>query len=68
MAEVSKLTRQFKHGDKSLEDPNPDWNTKQVMDFYSGTYPELVNSNLDGPEIVGSEMIYTVSTKTGTKG
>jgi len=67
-AKVQTLTRVFKHGEKELEDPNPEWNTKQVVDFYSGSYPELVNSTLEGPDIVKEKMVYTVNTKTGTKG
>ena len=67
-AKVEQLVRQFKFGDKVLDDPNPDWNTKQVIDFYTGTYPEMVNANLQEPEIKGNKMVYSIEIKTGTKG
>lgn len=68
MAEVNALKRVFVYGDKKLDDPNSEWNTKQVIDFYSGTYPEIVNSNLEGPEVKGNVLEYTINTKKGTKG
>ncbi len=68
MAEASRLTRQFKYKERVLDDPNSEWNTKQVIDFYTGTYPELINSNLEGPTVEGDKMVYTINTKTGTKG
>jgi|NorSeaMetagenome_1021524.scaffolds.fasta_scaffold01006_5 PRTRC genetic system protein C len=68
MAKASRLTRQFKYKEIVLDDPNPEWNTKQVIDFYTGTYPELINSNLEGPSVKEDKMVYTINTKTGTKG
>ena len=68
MAEVQVFKRIFKFEDIELEDPNPEWNTKRVVDFYSNQYPEMVNSKIEGPEIKGAEMIYSINLKTGTKG
>jgi len=68
MAKASRLIRQFKYKEIVLDDPNSEWNTKQVIDFYTGTYPELINSNLEGPSVKEDKMVYTINTKTGTKG
>ena len=68
MAQVEQYKRKFKYEDIELEDPNPEWNTKRVIDFYSAQYPEMVNCHLEGPEVNGTEMVYSITTKTGTKG
>lgn len=67
---VNKLKRVFIYNDKKLEDPNPEWTTKMVIDFYSSTYPEIVNSHLTGPDVntETNEVEYKIETKVGTKG
>lgn len=68
MATVNTLNRKFIHGTVTLDDPNPNWTTKQVIDFYVNSYPELVNANVSEPQVVGESVHYTFNTKVGTKG
>lgn len=70
--EVTNLTRNFsfkKNGkDIDLPDPNPAFTVLEVMKFYSSTYPELTNSMVEGPAIVGDKASYKLTTKAGTLG
>ena len=68
MASTTYLTRKFKFKDLQLEDPNPSFTLKQVLDFYANSYPELVNSHVSEPKVVGEEIHYEFETKIGTKG
>ena len=43
------LPRVFKYKEEDLVDPNNQLTPPEVLDFYSDTYPELVNSKLSGP-------------------
>lgn len=51
-----------------LSDPNPDFSTNEVLQFYSGQYPELTTATLDGPKTDGNKAVYSVKTTVGTKG
>ena len=66
------LSRQFtmnKNGSNiNLPDPGSNYTPQQVLDFYSGTYPELTTSTVTGPVIINDEMVYTITTTLGTKG
>lgn len=70
--EVTKLTREFKFKKGStpvtLPDPNPEFTTAEVLQFYSGQYPELTTATLEGPMVNGNKAYYVVSTNVGTKG
>jgi len=69
---VTSLERifQFKNGnaDITLQDPNPDMTPDAVMDFYSGTYPELTTAAVHGPQIKNDRIVYKFKTTIGTKG
>jgi PRTRC genetic system protein C len=69
---VTSLERvfSFKNGsaDLTLPDPNPAMLPAEVMDFYSGTYPELTTATVHGPEIENDRMVYRFKTTIGTKG
>lgn len=60
----------FRNGNTeiSLADPNPDMLPGEVMDFYSGTYPELTTATVQGPEINNDKAVYYFKTTIGTKG
>ena len=60
----------FKNGSAkiTLQDPNPDMSPNGVMDFYSGTYPELTTATVHGPEIENDRVVYRFKTTIGTKG
>jgi len=70
--EVIEIKREFKvsmSGDPIvLPDPNPDYTVQEVMEFYSGQYPELTTASWTGPEVVNDKRVYTFSTVLGNKG
>ncbi|MGN6435975.1 MAG: PRTRC system protein C [Agriterribacter sp.] len=70
--EVTNLKREFrfkKDGTEvTLPDPNPEFTTNEVLQFYSGQYPELTTATLDSPKIDGGKAVYAVKTTVGTKG
>lgn len=70
--EITNLKREFKFKKDgtqvTLPDPNPEFSTTDVLQFYSGQYPELTTATLDGPKIEGKSAVYSVKTTVGTKG
>lgn len=70
--EVKKLKREFKFKKDgttvTLPDPNPEFSLNEVMQFYSGQYPELTTATMDGPKTEGNAAVYSVKTTIGTKG
>ena len=66
--QVSALEREFKFGDQKLPDPGAHMSPHEVMKFYSGQYPELTTSNVNGPEITEDKAIYNFSKSVGVKG
>lgn len=62
------LPRVFKYGKIKLADPDPGMAPKDVLNFYSGTYPELTNASLEGPKIVDDKAVYEFGKTVGTKG
>jgi len=65
---VQGLKRQFKFGNRVLDDPDKNMTPDEVMQFYSGTYPELTTSNVHGPKVEGDVAVYEFKTTVGTKG
>ncbi len=70
--EVTNLKRLFKikKDGKFIElpDPNKEFTTDEVMNFYSNQYPELTTSTIDGPKVEGDSAVYEFKTTIGTKG
>lgn len=68
---ISKLKRKFEieRNGKTiyLTDPNPALTVEEVADFYSSSYPELLNASHTTAELEGS-IIYKFKTVAGTKG
>ncbi|AXL49163.1 prokaryotic Ubiquitin family protein [Paraburkholderia caffeinilytica] len=62
------LAREFRYNGAKLTDPSPTFSLHQVRDFYGNTYPEIVNAEIEGPEVVGNKNIYTFRRAVGTKG
>lgn len=60
----------FKNGasEIALADPNPQMSPDEVMNFYSGTYPELTTATVQGPEINEDKALYRFKLTIGTKG
>lgn len=65
---IQGLKREFKFGSRVLSDPNKSMSPEDVMQFYSGTYPELTTSTCHGPKIDGDKAVYEFKTVVGTKG
>lgn len=70
--EAKQLTREFtfkKDGTTvTLPDPNPDFTQEEVLQFYSGQYPELTTATMDNGKVDGNKFVYSVKTTVGTKG
>lgn len=69
--ELKKLDRKFELERNNttiyLPDPNPAMSIEEVIDFYSGSYPELLNSSHTTAELDGN-IVYKFKTIAGTKG
>lgn len=70
--EKTALKREFKFKKDgttvTLPDPNPEFSQEEVMQFYSGQYPELTTATMEGPKVEGNTAVYLVKTTVGTKG
>lgn len=62
------LIREFRYNGARLADPSPEFSLQQVRDFYGNTYPEIVNAEIEGPEVMANRNIYTFRRAVGTKG
>lgn len=51
-----------------LADPDPEMSPRDVMKFYSRTYPSLVTASVVGPEYKGDKVVYSLKSVVGTKG
>lgn len=65
--QVVNLKRSFKYKGKTLEDI-PGITIKEVVKAYSGTYPELINSNATFKGIENDTEIWDLDGKAGLKG
>ena len=72
MLSTTTLKRVFLHTRQQneilLADPNSAFSAQEVLDFYSGTYPELTTAKIEGPEIVNDALQFRFQTTLGTKG
>jgi PRTRC genetic system protein C len=66
--EVSQAVREFKYNGVALKDPGAEYSIEQVREFYSTIYPEIVNADIEGPENVGTKVVYEFRRAVGTKG
>lgn len=66
--QVENLTRVFKFNSVTLPCPGAKLTPDEVRDLYSASYPELTNAVTEGPETVGSQIVYTFKKSVGTKG
>lgn len=65
---VQTLTRTFSYAGVDLPDPGAQFSAEQVKGFYAPVYPELNNSQVDGPVTRGSKLVYTFKRNVETKG
>lgn len=66
--QIENLQREFSYNGAKLADPAPTFTLQQVRDFYSQTYPELTNAEIEGPVVKGNRNVYTFRRAVGTKG
>lgn len=70
--EIKELERVFHYEhDKKLHvlpDPSPLLELDEVIDFYTTSYPELLNGSVEEFAQDGDLMIYKIKTIVGTKG
>lgn len=66
--QTESLVREFNYNGAKLVDPAPSMTIAQVRDFFSATYPEIVNAEIEGPVVNGSRSTYTFRRAVGTKG
>lgn len=66
--EIVQAKRMFKYDGIELPDPLPGQSTSRVLEFYSGTYPELTNAKVTGPEIKNDVAVYEFDAELGEKG
>ncbi len=60
--------RLFKYGQLELEDPGAEMSLEEVKDFYANVYPELTQSNIEGPDFTDQGLVYEFRKAVGTKG
>jgi len=65
---VEQAIRVFNYNGVKLADPNPSHTPEQVQSFYSAMYPEINSATVEGPEIVGRNLVYSIRRSVGTKG
>jgi len=68
MLEAQLLTREFLFNGKTLPDPGSEMSPEKVIQYYSGTFPELINANIDKKEIKDEKITFHISHTAGTKG
>jgi PRTRC genetic system protein C len=72
MLTTTTLDRVFlfrdKERDMSLTDPNPAFQPKEVLNFYSATYTTLTTATIEGPEVEDDRLVYRFVSTIGTKG
>lgn len=66
--DIRGLKRVFRYNGKELKDPNKSMSPEDVLQFYSGSYPELTTSNVHGPRVEKDKAVYEFKTTVGTKG
>jgi PRTRC genetic system protein C len=62
------LTRTFRYNGMRLTDPNSEKTVDQVKAFFAHQFPELLNSEIEGPVTKNGEMTYTFVRAAGSKG
>jgi PRTRC genetic system protein C len=65
---VEKLAREFSYNGVRFPDPNPRLSVEEVRSLYATAHPDIVTAAIEGPEIVGSKLIYRFTRAVGTKG
>jgi PRTRC genetic system protein C len=65
---VKALPRVFTYNAINLDDPDPEMTPGEVKDFWANVYPELTQSQVDGPHMEDERVVYKFARTVGTKG
>jgi PRTRC genetic system protein C len=65
---LKQAKRVFKYGQITLEDPDPTLSIEKVKEFYANVYPELTQSDIDGPQDENGQIVVEFEKTVGTKG
>ena len=63
----TNVERVFMYDELNLPDPSPSMSHLEVLDHYSGMYPELISASVEVDKEEG-KYVYTFSKNLGTKG
>lgn len=66
--QVTANKRVFVHNGARLADPDKTLSPASVKDLFSAMYPELLNAEIQGPDMEADEIVFTFHRTTGTKG
>lgn len=66
--EVTALERIFEFDNQELIDPDPSLTPKEVREILSNRYPDILNSDVSGPEMKDGKLYFTFGRNLGTKG
>jgi PRTRC genetic system protein C len=66
--EVEKLVREFCYNGVRLADPNPRLTIDEVRNLYAAAYPDNTTAAIEGPEALGSKLVYRFVRAIGAKG
>lgn len=66
--QVQNLERKFVYNGITLPDPNPGLSPDKVREFYATQFPELNNSEIEGPETKGNVSTFKFIRAVGSKG
>ena len=66
---ISRIeTREFRLGVRTLPDLNPSISPEESLQLHAQDHPEIVNSKLEGPQIISGILVFIVKTSYGYKG
>jgi PRTRC genetic system protein C len=63
-----KFTIQVDSKKIDLPDPNPKMSIQEVINHYSGEYPQLITASVSGPKMKDDAAVYEFKSVIGTKG
>lgn len=67
-AQVTQLTRVFRHNDTDYPDPSPGSPPGRALEVLALANPAFNNAVLDAPEIEGDKQVFDIRVSVGTKG
>ena len=66
--QAKTLERQFLFNGQTLPDLGGHYSPAQLKDLYASNFPDLLNAEIEGPNVKDGKAVYTFKRTTGTKG